>query len=124
MPKADEQIHRIMVGLKVSEEEAKAIYEADKAIDRGERMDFDLSPEKEKEAKKYGNAKNHTTKAKKPKEKVADEEKIGIIEDILAILNEEYPNSAKIVNKEREISLEIGENHYSITLTKHRNKKN
>jgi uncharacterized protein with ACT and thioredoxin-like domain len=124
MPKADEQIHRIMVGLKVSEEEAKAIYEADKAIDRGERMDFDLSPEKEKEAKKYGNAKTHTTKAKKPKEKVADEEKIGIIEDILAILNEEYPNSAKIVNKEREISLEIGENHYSITLTKHRNKKN
>lgn len=123
MPK-DNQKERIMHYLKVSAEEAEEILAADKAIDRGERMDFDLSPEQEKAAKKIGNA--TTKKAIKPrekKEKVADEEKTGIIEDILAILNEEYPNSAKIINKEREISLEIGENHYSITLTKHRKAK-
>lgn len=123
MPK-DNQKERIMHYLKVSAEEAEEILAADKAIDRGERMDFDLSPEQEKAAKKIGNA--TTKKATKPrekKEKVADEEKTGIIEDILAILNEEYPNSAKIINKEREISLEIGENHYSITLTKHRKAK-
>ena len=123
MPK-DNQKERIMHYLKVSAEEAEEILAADKAIDRGERMDFDLSPEQEKAAKKIGNA--TTKKATKPrekKEKVTDEEKTGIIEDILAILNEEYPNSAKIINKEREISLEIGENHYSITLTKHRKAK-
>lgn len=47
MPK-DNQKERIMHYLKVSAEEAEEIIAADKAIDRGERMDFDLSPEQEK----------------------------------------------------------------------------
>ena len=123
MPK-DNQKERIMHYLKVSAEEAEKIIAADKAIDRGERMDFDLSPEQEKAAKKIGNA--TTKKATKPrekKEKVADEEKTAIISAIFAEIVAKYPQNAKITNAERELSLEIGENHYSITLTKHRKAK-
>ena len=45
---ADTQIERIMRGLKCSREEAEQILADDKAIDRGERMSFDLDKEKEK----------------------------------------------------------------------------
>lgn len=34
-----------------TQEEAESVWEADRAIDKGERVEFDLSPEQEKEAK-------------------------------------------------------------------------
>lgn len=118
------QKENIMRYLKVSEAEAEEIMAADKAIDRGERMDFDLSPEKEKEAKKMGNVRTHSAKTSKAKrEKVADEIKIALIQAIYEEMSKKYPNSVEKVNAEREISLKIGENHYSITLTKHRTAK-
>ena len=52
---AESQVERIMRNLKCSKEEAEQIIADDKAIDRGERMAFDLSPEAEKQAKKYAN---------------------------------------------------------------------
>ena len=39
-----------------SEEEIADIIKSDEAIDKGERVYFDLSPEKEKEAKKFAKA--------------------------------------------------------------------
>ena len=45
---ADTQLERIMRNLKCSKEEAEQILADDKAIDRGERMSFDLSKEDEK----------------------------------------------------------------------------
>ena len=39
-----EQIKRIAEGLKISMEEATQIYESDRAIDKGEKQDFDLPP--------------------------------------------------------------------------------
>ena len=50
---AESQIERIMRGLKCTEAEAIEIAKADKKIDRGAKMPFDLSAEAEKEAKKY-----------------------------------------------------------------------
>ena len=58
---AETQIQRIMSGLKCSEEEAREIAAFDKRIDRGERTEYDLSPEEEKAAKKWAN----TTSEKK-----------------------------------------------------------
>ena len=58
---AETQKERIMRSLGVSAEEAEAIMAEDKAIDRGERMDFDLSPEAEKAAKKQRTVAVHTT---------------------------------------------------------------
>ena len=40
-----------MSSLGVTQAEAEEIYEFDKAIDRGERTQYDLDPQKEKEAK-------------------------------------------------------------------------
>ena len=63
----------------------------------------------------------------------ADEEKRSLIEKIASKMedfhhmDEEIPASGvdlvEIVNPEREISFIIGENHYSLTLTRHRNNK-
>lgn len=45
-----------MRSLNCSQKEAEEILEADKAIDQGKRMDFDLTPVQEKQAIKYANA--------------------------------------------------------------------
>ena len=50
--------------LGMSEEEIKAMLDEDKRIDRGEVMDWDLSPEEHKKAMKYANS--DEKKRKKP----------------------------------------------------------
>ena len=50
--KDKEQIARIMSGLNCSFEEALEVHLCDKAIDKGEHMDFDLTKEQEKEVRK------------------------------------------------------------------------
>ena len=63
------QVQKFMRLLDCSEEEARQIIADDKAIDKGERMSFDLDPEKEKEAKKMAKDKNID---KEKIEKIAD----------------------------------------------------
>ena len=53
MPKPTKKQIEAMQKLGFSEEEIKDIIATDEAIDKGERVYFDLDPEKEKEAKKY-----------------------------------------------------------------------
>lgn len=69
---AETQKERIMRVLDVSAEEADEILKADKAIDRGERVPFDLSPEKEKLAKKFANV--DTKQRKKPRSTIWTQE--------------------------------------------------
>ena len=130
--KIDEsQILRIMKGLKCDRSEALAIYEADKSIDRGERMDFDLPIEKEKEAKKMANVTerkrptvyNFDTSNKKRKENPT---KSGIISEIAKFLQEQSENAVEavnITNPERQIAFTIGENSYELTLVQKRKPK-
>ena len=61
MSETETLVQKHMRLLGISEEEAKALIEADKAIDKGEKMDFDLTPE---QAKKY-NADKETKKIEK-----------------------------------------------------------
>ena len=63
------QVQKFMRLLNCSEEEAKQIIADDKAIDKGERMSFDLDPEKEKEAKKMANTGTRKTSASGTKRK-------------------------------------------------------
>ena len=44
----NEEIKKIMQLLDITEEEALELLEDDKKIDKGEKMDFDLTPEQEK----------------------------------------------------------------------------
>ena len=119
--------------LDVSAEEADEILKADKAIDRGERVPFDLSPEQEKLAKKFANV--DTKKRKKPtvynldaKGKVRKENptKASIIAELAKFLTENSENACEMVeitNKERQIAFKIGENAYELTLVQKRKPK-
>ena len=118
-----------MSSLGVSQAEAEEIYEYDKAIDRGERTQYDLDPEKEKEAKKFANVKNHRTTGVynlNKRERKANPTKASIIAEIAQFLTENSENACenvKVVNKERQISFSIGDNKYELTLVQKRQPK-
>ena len=130
---AETQKERIMRVLDVSAEEADEILKADKAIDRGERVPFDLSPEQEKMAKKFANV--DTKQRKKPtvynldargKARKENPTKASIIAELAKFLTENSENACEMVeitNKERQIAFKIGENAYELTLVQKRKPK-
>ena len=130
---AETQKERIMRVLDVSAEEADEILKADKAIDRGERVPFDLSPEQEKLAKKFANV--DTKQRKKPtvynldargKARKENPTKASIIAELAKFLTENSENACEMVeitNKERQIAFKIGENAYELTLVQKRKPK-
>ena len=121
---AETQVQRIMRCLKCSEEEALDIIESDKAIDRGERMDFDLTPEKEKEAKKFANVGTRKTEGTKTERKRKENPtKATIISEIARFLTENGYENVEITNKERQIALKSGENAFELTLVQKRKPK-
>ena len=108
--------------LNISEAEAQEIIGADKAIDRNERVSFDLPAEQEKQAKKYVNSDTH----KRPKnpvhrERKPDEQKEALIEQLTAFMRQNAQNVI-IANKNRQVNFSIGEDTYYILLVKN-NKK-
>lgn len=121
---AETQKERIMKILRCSAEEADEILACDKAIDRGERMPFDLSPEEEKRAKKYANS----TEKKKPtvfkfeqRQRKENPTKAAIIQYLFECLKD-YDN-VLITNKERQISFSCGDNNFELTLVQKRKSK-
>lgn len=127
------QIAKLMHILDCTEEEAKQIIADDKAIDRGEKMPFDLDADKEKIAKQY--TKTGTRKA--PTVYKLDNEggkrsrkenptKAGIIAELAKFLQEQSENACvnvEITNKERQIAFTIGENNYELTVVQKRKPK-
>lgn len=115
--------------LKVSDTEADEIIAFDKAIDRGERTEYDLDPEAEKEAKKMANVKNHSTtgaykwEKRKRKENPTKASIIAELSEFLAQASENACESVEITNKERQIAFCIGENSYELTLVQKRKPK-
>ena len=120
---AETQIERIMRSLGVTEAEAKLIAEEDKAIDRGERMDFDLSPEAEKAAKKMANVGTRKT-ASEPVERKRKENftKANVISEVAKFLKNLGEN-VQITNKERQITFSIGSEDFEFTLVQKRKPK-
>ena len=120
--------------LGLNDAEIQELIEADAAIDKGEKMDFDLSADQLKEAKKYTKA---GTKKKPTVYKMDNENgkrsrkenptKAGIIAEIAKFLEENSENACEnveITNKERQIAFKIGENLYELTLVQKRKPKN
>ena len=126
---AETQKERIMRVLKVSAEEADEILKSDKAIDKGERMEFDLTPEQEKMAKKFANTherKRPMVLDNKPRERKANPTKGGIISELATFLTENSQFSTEnveITNKERQISFKIGDETFELTLVQKRKPK-
>ena len=121
----NEQIERIMKNLKCSREEAEAIFAEDKRIDRGEKVDFDLSEEEHRKAMKNANAGTRTAKEGKTARKAPENPtKEGVITAIANFLTENGYNSVEITNKTRQIAFKIGEDAYELTLIAKRKPKN
>lgn len=120
----DDQISRIMRSLKCSKSEAEKILAEDRKIDRGESVDFDLSPEEHRRAMKNANTGTKSPKgektARKPKENPTKE---GVIAEIAQFLAEKSYNSVEITNKTRQIAFKIGEDAYELTLIAKRKPK-
>ena len=123
----NERIDELVDLLGCSIVEAKQIIADDKAIDKGERVSFDLDIEKEKQAKKYANVREH----KKPatykwdkRERKADTTKEGVITQISQFLTDNGYGSVEILNKSKLISFKIGEDTYEFDLKRKRKPKN
>ena len=121
---AETQVEKLMRVLKCSKEEAEQIVADDKAIDRGERMAFDLDPQDEKQAKKYANTGTRQTSGEKTERKRKENPtKSSIISEIAQFLTENGYEMVEITNKERQIALKVGENAYELTLVQKRKPK-
>lgn len=119
----EEQLSRIMDGLKCSRQEAEEIYNYDKAVDKGETSDYDFTPEQKKISQKMTRA---DRKPKAPtaykfdkRERKADTSKEGIIQDLCNYLSGLYDN-VEIVNKSREVSFSANGEKFSMTLVRKR----
>lgn len=116
------KVDNIVDKLECSIEEAVDILDADKAIDRNEKVDFDLSPEEHKKAMKLANVREHTMTAKTTRTKKIDDEKKTVIAGIAEFLGQCDVNceNISISNVDREIKFTVGANKYTITLIKNR----
>lgn len=123
---AETQVEKYMRLLKCTKEEAEEMVACDKAIDRGERVYFDLDKEQEKVAKKYvnvGTRKTSTDGAKTERKRKENPTKAGVIAEISQFLTENGYEMVEITNKERQIAFKIGENDYELTLVQKRKPK-
>lgn len=122
-----------MKKLGLSDKEIEELIAADAAIDKGEKMPFDLTAEQAKEAKKYTKAgtKKAPTVYKLDNEngkrsRKENPTKAAIIAELAKFLTENNENACEMVeitNKERQIAFKIGENAYELTLVQKRKPK-
>ena len=129
---ADSKQIMAMRKLGLTDEEIQQMLKDDKAIDKGAKMDFDLTPEQAKVAKKYTNTGtrkqptvyNFDTTNRKRKENPT---KASIISELAKFLTENSENACEnveITNKERMIAFKVGDNLYELTLVQKRKPKN
>ena len=122
-------VQNLMDILKCTEEDALDIIATDKIIDKGGRTKYDLPIEKEKEALKIGAVNDRKAKSAdnlRGKVRAENPTKSGIIAEIAEYLTEKSNfacENVRIVNKERLIAFNCGENDYEITLVQKRKPK-
>lgn len=110
--------------LKCSYEEAYQIVLDDEAVDRGEPLPWDLTPEQMKVSKQARQADRAKPKEKVKRERKVNENKQIIIADLLNFFqeNEEIEN-VEVLNAERQIAFALGGKKYELTLVEKREKK-
>ena len=120
--KKEEAISRIMKGLKCSREEAEDVYAYDLKVDRDEKTEYDLDPEKARVAQKMAHTGTRTVEKPVRRTHKENATKAGIIADLANFLGNIVEN-VQITNKERLISFKIGPENYELTLVQKRKKK-
>lgn len=120
----EKAIQNYMKSLGISREDAEQLWEDDQADyigEQGEEMTL-----KAKEIRRY--EQSTEKKERKPREKKIDQEKVAIIDFIWScMLNNTHllenlleVDNVNVANPQKEITFRVGENEYSLTLTKHR----
>ena len=123
----DEQVDELVDKLGCSIKEAEQILLDDKKIDKGEAVDFGLTKEQEKVAKKYTNSPTHRKPAVykfDKKERKADTTKEGVIQAVFDFLVENGYADCEILNKSKVISFKIADDTYELDLKRKRKPKN
>ena len=112
------EVQKIMKALGLTEQEAKEMLEADRKIDKGEKL-FELTPEQEKASKKArstGTKKptvyNFDTAKKKRKECPDKQHLVNLLAEALGT---ECQN-IEVTNKERELTFQFNGTGYRLTL--------
>ena len=131
MPKPTTKQLEAFKKLGLSDAEIAEVLEADRAIERGQKQEFDLSAEKLKESKKYTKAERAPVVYKLDNEggkrsRKENATKAGIISEIYTFLMENANFSAEnveITNKERQIAFESGGEKFELTLVQKRKPK-
>lgn len=113
----------------------------DKAVDRGQIMEWDLPPEEHKKAMKYANsdekkkktaengekkgktAYNLDATGKKKKENPTKANIIALLATILTENGDFCAENVEITNKERQIAFTVGDNAFELTLVQKRKPK-
>lgn len=117
----EEEIKNNMKLLNISYEEATQLYEddhSDEILPEVQEMET-----KAKELKRR--YEKDTSKTRKPAQRtiVLDAQKIALVQIITERLNAYGVSNLCVVNQQKEVAFSIGEDEYSVTLTKHRKKK-
>lgn len=124
------QKERIMKSLKISAEEAQALLDYDREVDRTTGgLEFDLTKEEAKAAIKQAHKGQERAKKNTPtvykfdkRERKANLPKQEIISKIFECLGD-FTENPTVTNKEREIAFTLGDNNFTITLTQKRKPK-
>lgn len=122
----EKQIEKMMKSLDCSREEAIEVILEDEAIDKMsmKEVSSDLTAEQKKVVKEVSKTGTRKTTVYKfdTKKKKKDDEKIEIVQKIHDFVSK-FTKNCTILNENREITFDFGENSYSLVLTKHRKPK-
>lgn len=105
------------------------MYEYDKAVDHGEKTEFDATPEQikvERQMVRTGTRKTPTAYKFTKRERKPNATKGGLITELAQFLMENSGFDVKnleIINKERQIAFEIGGEKFELTLVQKRKPK-
>lgn len=113
------RVEFLMEKLQCTQAEAEQIILDDKAIDRGEKMYYDLPPEKAKNVKKYTHvgtrsqsSKNVANSSKRKENPI----KTAIISELSDFMTQKGYENIQILNETRQFSFQINGKTYEITL--------
>lgn len=121
---AETVIEKNMRVLGISRAEAEALVAYDKAVDKGEKTEYDLTDAQKAVEKKMRQADRTPTTYKFTKrERKKNTVKADIIAKIFTFLVENVAENAEITNEERQIAFKLGENDYELTLIQKRKPK-
>ena len=120
-PTEEQNVYNNLRKMGLTDEEAKEVISADKAIDKGEKL-FELTEEQKQAEKKYKNTHTRTVKTAygqtQTKERKIDTDKRMLIDALVEKL-ENYADSGTvdIINAEREIELVFHSRKFKIVLS-------